>query len=133
MSFLSELLSIPFIHTERGENLGGHSSHLMGAGPVTPTWRVVLHAQCYGHRDAQRDAHRYTGCYTHCYTTATNAITSTVTPTPLRPLLHPPLHLPAESQPWHCAHRHTDTRSTATGDRRPAGLLHDILRLASGD
>ena len=34
MSFLSELLSIPFIHTERGENLGGRSSHLMGAGPT---------------------------------------------------------------------------------------------------
>ena len=40
MSFLSELLSIPFIHTERGENLGGHSSHLMGAGPSSYLWRT---------------------------------------------------------------------------------------------
>ena len=41
MSFLSELLSVPFIHTERGENLGGHSSHLMGAGPgeVAEWWK----------------------------------------------------------------------------------------------
>ena len=90
MIFLSELLSIPFIHTEkRSENLGGRSSHLMwrsrtrrslpdvvaGPRPVAPASRL----QGPGRRAprARRDA-GVKATATRKHVTARETITHTI-------------------------------------------------------